>query len=136
MIPYEAFPGASRPLLEKFWKYHTDNPQIYELFAKYTHDVRNAGWPCISHWLIINRIRWTRTVEVRTNDFKISNDFIAFYPRLLIYNEPSFNGFFTLKKLDPNRTTHIKITPDDPNFRQPYPPIEVRFNDDEWRQPE
>lgn len=136
-IPYEAFPGANRTLLEKFWEYHTNNPQIYELFARYSHDAKNAGWSCISHWLIINRVRWSRTVEVRTKDFKISNDFIAFYPRLLIYNEPIFDGFFTLRKLDPHRTTHIKITPLDPNFLQPASAIDSQFADDnEWRERE
>jgi hypothetical protein len=42
----------------------------------------------LSAWLIVNRIRWETTVETSSGDFKISNNFIAYYARLFMDEHP------------------------------------------------
>jgi len=45
-------------------------------------------------------MRWDFEISTNSNtEFKISNDFIALYSRLLIFRDPSFLGFFTLKPM-------------------------------------
>ena len=99
----ELFGGCDVSLLESFKKFHKENPKIYELFEKFSDDAKRAGRKRFSHWMIINRIRWYTSVETTGVEFKISNDFITMYARLLTLRRPEFDGFFSLKKLKPSR---------------------------------
>jgi hypothetical protein len=47
----------------------------------------------------VNRIRWETTVETLGGDFKISNNFIAYYSRLFMDEHPEYRGFFRTKTL-------------------------------------
>lgn len=94
---------ASKELLASFKKFHLDNPHIYELFAKKANIARNSGRLKYSAWVIINVLRWEHDIQTSHSEFKISNDHIAIYARVLIWNDPSFYGFFELKRMNPNR---------------------------------
>ena len=97
------FGDANEELLHKFLKYHKLNPIVFKLFEKYSLEVKEAGRENFSHWMIVNRIRWYTYIETRGCDYKISNDFIALYARMLVYRCPKFEGFFNLKKMKKNR---------------------------------
>jgi hypothetical protein len=86
-------------LKRKWWEWHKQNPHVYELFEKFTLDAISKGHERLSAWLIVNRIRWETAVETRGDDFKISNDFIAYYARLFMHNHPRYEGFFKTKQL-------------------------------------
>ena len=86
-------------LKRKWWAWHKQNPHVYDLFEKFTLDAISKGHERLSAWLIVNRIRWETTVETRGDDFKISNDFIAYYARLFMHNHPRYEGFFKTKQL-------------------------------------
>jgi hypothetical protein len=86
-------------LKRKWWEWHKQNPHVYELFEKFTLDAISKGHDRLSAWLIVNRIRWETAVETRGDDFKISNDFIAYYARLFMHNHPRYEGFFKTKTL-------------------------------------
>lgn len=53
----------------------------------------------ISHWLIINRIRWEVNIVTTGEDFKISNDYIAFYARLWKARHPAHKDLFNIKRM-------------------------------------
>jgi hypothetical protein len=97
------FSDVSKELLAAFKEFHAANPHIYELFKKYATEAKASGRSRFSHWMIINRIRWYTNVETAGDDFKISNDFIAIYARLLVWQMPEFEGFFLLKQCNPER---------------------------------
>lgn len=84
---------------KKWWAFHLNNPHVYELFNKYTHEAINSGARHCSPWLIIGRIRWETAIETTSDDFKISNDFIAFYSRLFMKWNPRHKGFFKTKPM-------------------------------------
>lgn len=47
--------------------------------------------------MLINVIRWE--TELTGNDeFKINDKYQSFYGRLLVYNDPSFDGFFQFRE--------------------------------------
>ena len=83
----------------KWWAWHRQNPQVYVLFERFTFEAIRRGHKRLSAWLIVNRIRWETTVVTRGDDFKISNDFIAFYSRLFMHNHPEYEGFFVTKEM-------------------------------------
>jgi hypothetical protein len=91
---------ASTELVDKFNRYHRKNPKVYELFHKFSKEVISTGRSRYSAWAIIQRIRWH--VDIKTEDpsgFKINNDYIALYTRLLIKEHPEFKNFFELKQM-------------------------------------
>jgi len=86
--------------LEDRWlKWHKDNPKVYDLFEQFTNEAIQRGHKKLSAWLIINRVRWETSIVTSGSDFKISNDFIAYYSRHFMLLNPKYDGFFTTKKM-------------------------------------
>lgn len=82
-----------------WWQWHKQNPHVYELFKQFTLRAINRGHKNLSAWLIVNRIRWETSIETTGVDFKISNDYIAFYARLFMAEHPQYDGFFRIKEM-------------------------------------
>ena len=90
----------TKTLKERFEKFDAENPHIYDLFCKYTNDAIKSGKDRMSHWLVANRIRWDAEVLTNTDEqYKISNDFIAFYARKFMKDYPQHEGFFKIKEM-------------------------------------
>jgi hypothetical protein len=82
-----------------WWDWHKANPYVWVYFEQFSFDAIKKGRRKISHWLIINRIRWEVYIETTGNDFKISNDFIAFYARLWRAKHPEHKDLFNIKRM-------------------------------------
>lgn len=108
-LPHEIKPTkfdniVTKSLEERYNEWVIQNMKFYELFSKFALEAVAAGRTKISHWLIVNRIRWECAVTgVATckedRDFKISNDYIAFMARDFIKDHPEHDGLFTFKKM-------------------------------------
>jgi hypothetical protein len=83
----------------RWWKWHKANPHIYELFERFTFEAIGHGHKNLSAWLIVNRIRWETNVVTKGADFKVSNDFIAYYARYFMHLHPEHAGFFRIRPL-------------------------------------
>ena len=87
-------------LTDKFNQYHKDNPQVYELFKRFTFMAIKRGHNRLSAWMIANRIRWETSIETfSVDEYKISNDYIALYARMFMQDHPQYNGFFKTKEM-------------------------------------
>lgn len=89
----------SMSLKQQWWCWHKQNPHVYELFKKYSFVAIESGHENLSAWLVVNRIRWETSIVTKGNDFKISNDYIAFYARLFMAHYPEYEGFFRTKEM-------------------------------------
>ncbi len=99
MDKQDLFKNIDPNLLAKFKDYHDRNPHIYREFKRYAKEMRKHRAKS-SAWLITNRIRWDHDINSNGEDcFKISNDYIALYARLLVFHNKEFEGFFVLKKM-------------------------------------
>lgn len=95
-IPKEdfLFSDISPKIVNEFITFHKQNPYIYELFKKFSYEVKSIG---INHYgaaAIIERIRWHETVESKKSDFKANNNYRSCYARLLAFEDPTFKDFF------------------------------------------
>ena len=88
----------SRNLREKFEEYHKRNPEVYELFRKYTIRAIQSGYKHFGSQMIIEKIRWHSGVVKGDHDFKINNDFAAFYSRMFVLEYPSYADYFRTRK--------------------------------------
>ena len=84
---------------ERWWEWHRKNPHVYQMFERFAFEAIRKGHEHLSAWLIVNRIRWESTVVTKGEDFKVSNDFIAYYARLFHALNPEHAGFFKTHKL-------------------------------------
>lgn len=82
-----------------FDAHHAQNPKIYELFKEFTFEKIQQGFKHYSHWGIINRVRWETDAAEDNSDFKISNNWIAFYARKFMNDFPQHQGFFKIKQM-------------------------------------
>lgn len=95
----ELFGGADKGLMETFMAYHKKNPDIYKSFERFSLEAFKTGRKHYSHWAVAQRIRWYSTIETQGSEFKLSNDLIALYARLVVYRNPEMYGFFKFKKM-------------------------------------
>ena len=84
-------------LMNRFNNFNRDNPEVYELFKRFTFQAINKGHTKLSAWMIANRIRWETQIETVNDDYKISNDYIALYSRKFMKDHPEHDGFFKTK---------------------------------------
>jgi hypothetical protein len=86
-----------------FWAWHKANPEVWLHFERFALEAVSKGRKNVSHWLIINRIRWEVNIMTTGSDFKISNDYIAFYARLWRARYPQHKNLFTIKLMQGER---------------------------------
>jgi len=85
---------------ERFEKYHSDNPIVYETLVKLAREAKRAGKTKIGVKLLVETTRWELMLRVDTDEeFKINNSFSSRYARLIMEKEKDLNGFFNLKML-------------------------------------
>lgn len=91
---HSIFQDIQPHVVAKFWRYHKENPHVFELFRHYSMAVKKAGRKTYGAGAIFERIRWHLSVETSGDDFKLNNNFRSCYARLLIMEDSSFDGFF------------------------------------------
>lgn len=84
---------------QEWWEWHQKNPEVWGMFERFSFEAVKRNRRKISHWLIINRIRWETAILTSGNDFKISNDYIAFYARHWKETYPQFSYLFNTKRM-------------------------------------
>ncbi len=82
----------------KFWAFHEENPHVYVLFDRFAREAA-VRHPRIAVSLVIERIRWETVVVTRGDDFKINNNFRAYYARLWMREHPEFGELFETRRL-------------------------------------
>ena len=86
-------------LLNRFNDFHDKNPEVYELFVRFTFEAIKRGHKRLSAWMIANRIRWETAIVTVNCEYKISNDYIALYSRKFMKDYPQYEGFFRIKEM-------------------------------------
>lgn len=91
-------------LEERYNNWVVENIHVYEMFCEFAIKAIQSGKKKISHWLIVNRLRWEVEIETKgtcyqDKDFKISNDYIAFLARDFMKDYPQYGEVFTIKQM-------------------------------------
>jgi hypothetical protein len=92
--------GCDPGKLSRFWKFHMNNTHVFEFLEKSAIEQKLLGWRKSSVWLILNMKRWGPGSTIDTeSQYKISNDYFAYYARLLLSKHPQFVNWIELKPL-------------------------------------
>jgi len=76
-----------------------DNPDVWRLFCDFTFDRINKGFKNYSANAIFERIRWEKDIGGDgVAQFKLNNNYRAFYARAFMRKYPEHNGFFRIRE--------------------------------------
>ncbi len=82
-----------------FEAFHAENPDVYQLFERFTFEAIQAGRKRFSARTVLHRIRWYTSVETRDpQGFKINDHWSPFYARMFHERYPAYAGFFELRE--------------------------------------
>ena len=84
--------------MDKFLKYHTENPSIYKKFKELTFTAINKGFEHYGAKGIFEQIRWESQENVKSDGFKVNNIYTPHYARLFAQEFPEHKNFFRTRE--------------------------------------
>lgn len=91
------FENLDTPSYKAFIDYHKANPKIYEFFRRYALKAIEKGHKKLSAEFLVNVIRWETPIKAGDDDFKINNNYKAYYSRLFMREFPQYSTFFDIR---------------------------------------
>lgn len=83
-----------------FEKYHSQNPQVYDMFKEQVYRAIRLKREKFSANAIINWLRWEVAMRIKTDDtYKINNNFSSRYARLFVKENPHYEHMFEFREI-------------------------------------
>lgn len=97
-------PKHPRTIDERFFKFHTENPHVYEKLVELCYRVRKAGFKRYSLRTLWETLRWHYDIEIKQEteggrEHKLNDQFTSRYARLLMNQNEAFADLFELRSL-------------------------------------
>lgn len=110
-------PTAPTPMTEGFERFHAENPRVYRtLVALARQWVQRTGRRKLGIASLYERTRWEIALATSDPDYKLNNNFKAYYARLIMYAEGDLDGLFDLRSAEAdewlNRFIGTRTDPD------------------------
>lgn len=83
----------------RFRRFHAQNPHVYQMFKQFTIEAISKGRQKIGAKMIAERIRWYSEVESSGDQFKLNNNFVSRYVRMLEREDPRLVSVFERRSL-------------------------------------
>ena len=84
---------------EQVNEFHHQNQDVWRLFCGFTFDLIELGYKNYSAKAVFERIRWEKdTGGDGVNQFKLNNNYTAFYGRRFMRVYPEHDGFFRTRE--------------------------------------
>jgi hypothetical protein len=94
------FEQSENSLYARFLHFHIKYPSVYIFFERFSLQLIQAGRKKIGAKMIAERVRWEcYTGSKDEREFKINNNFIAYYARLFTDHHPEFQSYFEFRSL-------------------------------------
>ena len=82
----------------RFLEFHQENPNVYRVLVRLARDwVAKTGRRKLAIKTLYERARWEIAMQTTDPEYKINNNFTAFYARLIMAQEPDLAGIFDLR---------------------------------------
>ena len=81
-----------------FEQYHKENPEIWLAFRQTTFEAISKGFKSYGSKGIFEIMRWKQSGSIKSDGFKINNNYTSDYARKFMIQYPSHRGFFRLRK--------------------------------------
>jgi len=81
-----------------FWRFHAENPDVLLALRDLARQAKHAGAHKYGIGALFEVLRWSRLMEKRLGEeFKLNNNYRAFYARLLMVEYPDLHDFFEIR---------------------------------------
>ena len=81
-----------------FTEFHAENPEVWQLFQRFTFEVIRRGFKQYSARAVAHRIRWEAHVREGRSDFKLNNNHVRRYALMFMRRNPQHVGIFRTRK--------------------------------------
>ena len=79
----------------EFSAYHRQNPHVYRLFTRFALQAIRSGRKNFSARAVAHRVRWETLIKTTDPEgFKFNNNYVSFYSRKFMNDNPEYDGFF------------------------------------------
>lgn len=93
--------GKRQTPAERFEAFDEENPQVYRTLRQFALNyIRATGATRIGVQMIVEKLRYETGIVTRSADFKVNNDFAAYFARKLMALEPELAGRFETRTSD------------------------------------
>lgn len=89
--------GVPVDTTDDFLNYHESNPEIWKHFNRFALLAAVSGKK-IGAKAIFERVRWEVEIE-NSQDFKVNNNYAAYYARAFELKHPQYKGFFEFRTI-------------------------------------
>lgn len=91
----------SKDLKQAFEDFHKSNPSVYFALEKLAQQMWNRGRRHISIKMLFEVLRWDYYIQTNdpNSEFKLNNNYTAYYARFLMLNHPEWVSLFKTKKV-------------------------------------
>jgi hypothetical protein len=87
------------PTPKRFERFHAENPSVYTTLVRLAREwVKRTGRHQIGIGALYERARWEIALATNDPDFRINNNFRAYYARLIMCQEPDLTELFDLRE--------------------------------------
>lgn len=97
---HEALRGVPRTTIDEFLEYHRNNPAIWKGFERFSLEVWARGRKHYGAKAIMERARYELDIEQGNSEFKINNNFVSYYARIMLAKYPELKGFFEFRRVE------------------------------------
>ena len=85
---------GSSDLERQFLRFDEFNPHVYEMIVKIASALRERGFKRAGMKMIFERMRWLWAMQTKGEDYKLNNNYTAFYARKVMADNPDLKGLF------------------------------------------
>jgi hypothetical protein len=82
-----------------FEQFHLQNHHVWQLFEKYVLMIIQKDFKHYGAAAVFERIRWHVQIETTGQEFKLNNNYRAYYARKFEDEYPDYAGFFRIRRL-------------------------------------
>jgi hypothetical protein len=99
--------------LTRFYRFHRRNTALLDFLLQELLTLRQNQWPTTSFEMLWHHARWVLTYfnRVPGETFRVGQNLMPHYSRLVIILFPEFNGFYRLKVAKADKDFGLRIAP-------------------------
>lgn len=96
-------------MAQDFEAFHALNPEVFTALVNLAYEwVNSTGRRQLGIGALYERSRWELMIRTRDPDYKLNNNFRAFYARLIMWHHPDLEGMFSLRASEADEWMRIR----------------------------
>jgi len=113
--------GAKDNLQKTFELFHKQNPHVLDTVIRIASELKHKrGFKRCGMKMLFERLRWLYALQTQGDDYKLNNNYTAYYARTVMALRKDLEGFFAVRKtnmsFDPDWDA-LDIDPKDPKWQ-------------------